>query len=30
VPFQLLPDTEIIENICENEKDQAIIKGVRP
>jgi hypothetical protein len=30
VPFDLLPDTEIIENICENERDQKILKGVRP
>lgn len=30
VPFELLPDTEIIENICENEKDQERLKGIRP
>ena len=30
VPFVLLPDTEIIENVCENEKDQVRLKGVRP
>jgi hypothetical protein len=30
VPFELLPDTEIIENICENEKDQIRLKGIRP
>ena len=30
VPFELLPDTEIIENICENELDQQRLKGVRP
>jgi len=30
VPFELLPDTEIIENVCENEKDIPRIKGVRP
>jgi len=29
VPFELLPDTEIIENICENEKDVARIPGVK-
>jgi hypothetical protein len=27
VPFELLPDTEIIENICENEKDVVHIFG---
>ena len=27
VPFELLPDTEIIENICENEKDLVHIFG---
>jgi hypothetical protein len=27
VPFELLPDTDIIENICENEKDAAHIFG---
>jgi hypothetical protein len=27
VPFDLLPDTDIIENICENEKDQERLKG---
>jgi hypothetical protein len=26
VPFELLPDTEIIENICENEKDAARLR----
>ena len=30
VPFDLLPDTEIIENVCENEKDQVRLKGIRP
>ena len=30
VPFELLPDTEIIENICENELDQQRLKGIRP
>jgi hypothetical protein len=30
VPFVLLPDTEIIENYCENEKDVERIKGIRP
>jgi hypothetical protein len=30
VPFELLPDTEIIENVCENEKDIPRIKGIRP
>jgi hypothetical protein len=30
VPFVLLPDTEIIENVCENEKDIPRIKGIRP
>ena len=29
VPFELLPDTEIIENICENEKDVARIPGIK-
>lgn len=29
VPFELLPDTEIIENICENEKDVEHIFGKR-
>ena len=27
IPFELLPDTDIIENICENEKDVAHIFG---
>ena len=27
VAFELLPDTELIENICENEKDQAHLVG---
>jgi hypothetical protein len=27
VPFELLPDTDIIENICENEKDVVHIFG---
>jgi hypothetical protein len=27
VPFELLPDTELIENICENEKDAVRILG---
>jgi hypothetical protein len=27
VPFELLPDTELIESICENEKDHAHIVG---
>ena len=30
VPFELLADTEIIENVCENEKDIPRIKGIRP
>ena len=30
VPFVLLADTEIIENVCENEKDQIRLKGIRP
>jgi hypothetical protein len=30
VPFDLLPDTEIIENICENEKDAVRIFGTPP
>jgi hypothetical protein len=29
VPFELLPDSEIIENICENEKDVARIPGIK-
>ena len=27
VPFELLPDTELIESICENEKDSEHISG---
>jgi len=27
VPFELLPDTDIIENICENEKDAVRLRG---
>jgi len=27
VPFELMPDIELIENICENEKDQDHIRG---
>jgi hypothetical protein len=27
VPFELLPDTDLIENICENEKDVVHIFG---
>lgn len=30
VPFALLADTEIIENVCENEKDIPRLKGIRP
>ena len=32
VPFILLPDTDIIENICENEKDvqHIFFDGVKP
>jgi len=29
-PFELLPYTEIVENICENELDQQRLKGIRP
>ena len=29
VPFELMPDTDIIENICENEKDLVHIKVAR-
>jgi hypothetical protein len=27
--FDLLPDTELIEHICENEIDSAVISGAR-
>ena len=27
VPFDLLPDTEVLEQICDNEKDTAHIVG---
>jgi hypothetical protein len=30
VPFELLPDTDILENICENEKDISRVGGKRP
>jgi hypothetical protein len=28
IPFELLPDTELIEDVCEGERDSARIKGI--
>ena len=28
IPFELLPDTDLIEDVCDNEKDADRIKGI--